>query len=84
MEPVDDTEVIGTLVKSDSYTVAGGVIQDDEWIGLGDSNIIEVCREGTEQLSMNLPYSFNSGTGTITPDAATTIDGQKMFVIWTY
>jgi hypothetical protein len=84
VEPVDDTEVIGTLVKSDSYTVAGGVIQDNEWIGLGTSNIIEVCREGTEQLSMNLPYSFNSGTGTITPDADTTIDGQKMFVIWTY
>jgi len=82
--PVDDTTVIGTLVTSDSYTVAGGVIQNNDWIGLGASNIIEVCREGTEQLSMGLVYSFNSGTGTITPDPSTTIDGQRMFVIWTY
>ncbi len=82
--PVDDTEVIGTLVKYDTYTVASGKISDSEWIGLGSSNIIEVCREGTEQLSMGLPYSFNSVTGEITPDAGTTMDGQRMFVIWTY
>ncbi len=82
--PVDDTVVIGTLVKSYSYVVSGGKISDSEWIGLGASNIIEVCREGTEQLSMGLPYSFNGTTGEITPDAGTTMDGQRMFVIWTY
>jgi hypothetical protein len=76
--------ISGNSAKSDSYTVSAGVIQDSEWIGLDDENIIEVCREGTEQLSMGLPYTFNSGTGTITPDPSTTIDGQRMFVIWTY
>lgn len=79
-----DPEIVGDNVISDSYTVSGGVIQDNDWIGLDDANIIEVCREGSEQLSIGLPYSFNSGTGTITPDAGTTIDGQRMFVIWTY
>lgn len=79
-----DPVVSGTSVKSDSYTVASGKIQDNEWIGLSAANIIEVCREGSEQLSLGLPYSFNSITGEITPDAATTIDGQRMFVIWTY
>ena len=70
-------------VHSDSYTVAGGVISDSDWIGLTAANIIAVYREGSEQLSIGLPYSFNSGTGTITPDPGTTIDGQRMFVIWT-
>lgn len=79
-----DPETTGESVTSNSYTVAGGVIQDDDWIGLADANIIEVCREGSEQLSIGLPYSFNSGTGTITPDPDTAIDGQRMFVIWTY
>lgn len=79
-----DPEVTGENVTSDSYTVSGGVIQDNDWIGLSSTNIIEVCREGSEQLSLGLPYSFNSGTGTITPDAGTVIDGQRMFVIWTY
>jgi predicted secreted protein len=79
-----DPVVTGESVTSDSYTVAGGVIQDNAWIGLSAANIVEVCREGSEQLSIGLPYSFNSGTGTITPDPSTTIDGQRMFVIWTY
>jgi len=79
-----DPVLTGSNVKSDSYTVAGGKIQDSEWIGLSAANIVEVCREGTEQLSMGLVYTFNSGTGEITPDPATTIDGQRMFVIWTY
>jgi hypothetical protein len=79
-----DPEVVGENVTSDSFTIASGVVQNNDWIGLTDANIIEVCREGTEQLSMNLPYTFNSGTGTITPDPGTTIDGQKLFVIWTY
>jgi len=79
-----DPDVTGESVTSDSYTVAAGVIQDNAWIGLSAANIIEVCREGTEQLSMGLVYTFNSGTGTITPDPATTIDGQRMFVIWTF
>jgi len=79
-----DPVVTGTSVKSDSYIVSGGKISDSEWIGLGSANIIEVCREGSEQLSMGLAYSFNSGTGEITPDPTTTIDGQRMFVIWTY
>jgi hypothetical protein len=82
--PVDDTTVIGTLVKSDSYTVSGGKISDSEWIGLGYSNIIEVCREGSEQLSLGLPYTADFTLGTITPDPGTTMDGQRMFVIWTY
>src|SRR5688572_12993979 len=79
-----DPEITGDSVTSASYTVAGGVVQDNDWIGLSAANIIEVCREGTEQLSMGLPYSFNGGTGTITPDAGTTMDGQRLFVIWTY
>lgn len=79
-----DPEVSGINVKSDSYTVSSGKISDSEWIGLSSSNIIEVCREGTEQLSMGLAYSFNTSTGEITPDPDTTIDGQRMFVIWTY
>lgn len=79
-----DPTVSGSNVTSQSYTIAGGVIQDNDWIGLTDSNIIEVCREGTEQLSMNLPYTFNSVTGEITPDPSTTVDGQKMFVIWSF
>lgn len=79
-----DPEIAGANITSDSYTIAGGVIQDNNWIGLTDANIIEVCREGTEQLSMNLPYTFNPVTGEITPDPATTEDGQKMFVIWTF
>lgn len=81
---LEDPELIGENVTSDSYTVAGGVIQDNDWIGLTSANIIEVCREGSEQRSLGLPFSFNATTGEITPDAATTIDGQRMFVIWTY
>lgn len=79
-----DPSVLGENATSDSYTVSGGKIQDNDWIGLSAANIIEVCREGTEQLSMGLPFSFNGTTGEITPDAATTIDGQRMFVIWTF
>jgi len=79
-----DPTVTGVNVKSDSYTVASGKISNSQWIGLASANIIEVCREGSEQLSLGLPYSFNSGTGEITPDPSTTIDGQRMFVIWTY
>ena len=79
-----DPELAGSSVTSDSYTVAGGVIQDNDWIGLTSDNIKLVCREGSEQLSLGLPYSFNSGTGTITPDAGTTIDGQRMYVLWTF
>lgn len=81
---LQDPEANGENVTSDSYTVAGGVIQDNAWIGLNAANIIAVYREGSEQLSIGLPYSFNSGTGTITPDAGTTIDGQRMFVIWSF
>jgi len=79
-----DPEITGENVTSDSYTIAGGVVQDNDWIGLNAANIIEVCREGTELTSMGLTYAFNSGTGTITPDAGTTMDGQKLFVIWTF
>lgn len=74
----------GDNITSDSYVVAGGVIQDDDWIGLTSDNIIEVCREGSEQLSLGLPFSFNVTTGEITPDPGTTIDGQRMFVIWKF
>jgi predicted secreted protein len=79
---VDPTDT-GDEIFSDSYTVAGGVIQDNDWIGLTSANIHLVCREGSEQLSIGLPYSFDGVTGTITPDAATTIDGQRMYVLWT-
>ena len=72
-----------TNVFSDDYTVASMVIQDNDWIGLTAANIIAVYREGSEQLSIGLAYTFNSGTGTITPDPGTTMDGQRMFVIWT-
>ncbi len=81
---LEDPEVSGSSISSGSYTVASGVIQDNAWIGLSSTNIKLVCREGSEQLSLGLPYSFNSGTGTITPDAGTTIDGQRMYVLWTY
>lgn len=85
---VTDTELevptAGDNIASDSYTVSGGVIQDNAWIGLTSANIMEVCREGSEQLSLGLPFSFNGATGTITPDPSTTIDGQRMFVLWTY
>ena len=81
---LEDPEILGENVTSDSYTVSGGKIQDNDWIGLSAANIIEVCREGSEQLSIGLPYSFNGTTGEITPDPDTTIDGQRMFVIWTY
>lgn len=74
----------GDNVTSRSYTVSGGVIQDNDWIGLTITNIIEVCREGSEQLSLGLPFAFNGTTGEITPDPPTTIDGQRMFVIWKY
>ena len=79
----DPDEVVGETVTSDTFTIASGVVQDNALIGV---SIIEVCREGTELTSMSLvtPYSYNSGTGTITPDPDTTIDGQKLFVIWTY
>jgi len=79
----DPVAIADGEVTSGSYTVAGGVVQDNDWIGLIAANIIEVCREGTEQLSMGLVYSFNSVTGEITPDAGTTMDGQRLFVIWT-
>lgn len=82
---LDDPDVVeGDNITSRSYTVAGGKIQDNDWIGLVLGNIIEVCREGSEQLSLGLPYSFNGTTGEITPDPGTTIDGQRMFVIWKY
>lgn len=74
----------GSNITSDSYTVSGGLIQDNDWIGLTSDNIIEVCREGSEQLSLGLAFTFNGTTGEITPDPSTTIDGQRMFVIWTY
>lgn len=79
-----DPEVTGDNVTSGSYTISGGLVQDNDWIGLDDGNIIEVCREGTELTSMDLTYTFNSVTGEITPDPDTTIDGQGVFVIWTY
>ena len=79
---VDPTDT-GDEIQSDSYTIAGGVIQDNDWIGLTSANIHLVCREGSEQLSIGLPYTFDGVTGTITPDAATTIDGQRMYVLWT-
>lgn len=78
----DPTPVEGQNIWSDSYTVSGGKIQDNRWIGLVSGNIIEVCREGSEQLSLGLAFGFNGTTGEITPDANTTIDGQRMFVIW--
>ena len=74
----------GESIDSDDYTIAGGVVQDNAWIGLTSANIIGVWREGTELTSMGLSWSLNSGTGTITPDAGTTMDGQKVFVIWTF
>lgn len=79
-----DPEVLGINITSDTFGIVGGVVQNNDWIGLTSANIIEVCREGTEQLSMNLPYTFDGVTGTITPDPDTTIDGQLIFVIWTY
>jgi len=74
----------GESIDSDYYTIAGGVVQDNDWIGLTAANIIGVWREGTELTSMGLSWSLNSGTGEITPDPGTTMDGQKVFVIWTY
>ncbi len=79
-----DPALAGSNVTSDSYTIASGVIQDNDWIGLTSANIKLVCREGSEQLSLGLAYTFDGGTGTITPDAATTMDGQRMYVLWTF
>ena len=79
-----DPTVTGESVKSDTYTVASGIVSDSEWIGLSATNIIGVWREGTELTSMGLSYSVNFTTGEITPDASTTFDGQRIFVIWTY
>ncbi len=79
-----DPTASGESVKSDSYTVASGKVSDSEWIGLSAGNIIGVWREGTELTSMGLSYTANFTLGTITPDAGTTIDGQKVFVIWTF
>lgn len=79
-----DPVVTGVNVKSESYTVSGGKITDAEWGGLSAANIIEVCREGSEQLSLGLPFTFDEPTTSIAPDPLTTIDGQRMFVIWTY
>src|SRR5688572_19218496 len=33
-----DPEVTGESATSDSYTIAGGVVQDNDWIGLSDAN----------------------------------------------
>jgi predicted secreted protein len=79
-----DPAVTATNIISDSYTVSGGKITDIRWDGLTIGNIIEVCREGSEQLSLGLPFTFDEPTTSITPDPATTIDGQRMFVIWKY
>lgn len=79
-----DPTVSGESAKSETYTVAGGVVSDSEWIGLSASNIIGVWREGTELTSMGLSYTANFLTGTITPDPGTTMDGQKVYVIWTF
>ncbi len=79
-----DPTLPGSGVTSDSFTIASSVVQNNDWIGLTSDNIIEVCREGTEQLSMSLPYTFDGVTGTITTDPGTTMDGQKLFVIWTF
>jgi len=79
-----DPVVSATNVTSNSYTVSGGKITDAAWDGLATGNIIEVCREGSEQLSLGLPFTFDEPTTSITPDPATTIDGQRMFVIWKY
>lgn len=79
---MDSLDVPGSSadnVDSDTFTIAGGLIQDNRLIG---ATIIGVWREGTELTSMGVTYVHNSVTGEITPDAATTIDGQKLFVIW--
>lgn len=79
---IDSLDAPGTStdnVDSDSFTISGGLIQDNRLIG---ATIIGVWREGTELTSMSLTYSHNTVTGQITPDASTTIDGQKLFVIW--
>lgn len=78
-----DPEVTGETVESRTFTIASGEVQHADLVGV---NIIAVYREGTELTSMALvaPYTYNSGTGTITPDPDTTIDGQKLFVIWTF
>lgn len=79
---MDSLDVPGSStdnVDSDTFTIAGGLIQDNRLIG---ATIIGVWREGTDLSSMGISYSHNSVTGEITPDAATTIDGQKLFVIW--
>ena len=76
-----DPSTTGTQVGSGTFVVSGGVVTDPDLEGV---LIIGVWREGTNLESMGISYTYNSGTGTITPDPATTEDGQRIFVIWMY
>lgn len=64
-----------------TFVQASGYIQDASLIGV---TLIGVWQEGSNLDSLGISYSYNSGLGRITPDAAYAIDGQKYFVIWVY
>lgn len=78
---IDDPASAGENVGSITLVVTGGAVQDNVLIGAG---IIGVWVEGSNLESTGISYVHNSGTGTITPDSNFTIDGQRLFVIYTY
>jgi hypothetical protein len=84
MSSLTPPEVGGQNVTSGTFTVSGGYIQFNIPYPLSLSNIIGAWQEGTNMESASISYAYNASLGRLTPDPLSSIDGQKIFVIWTY